>query len=201
MKLYYSPGACSLAPHIVLREAGLEFEAIEADIRNKTLPDGSSYLAVNPQGAVPALGLDNGEVLTQNVAIMDYISDQAPAKHMIPEDGMAHYRVMELLAYITSEVHKSHAPLWNPSATEEAKQAARELIMKKYDYLATRLGDGPYLTGEAFTPADAYLFVMLGWAAMKDIDLSRVPALVAFHKRVGERPAVQAAMRAEGLIK
>lgn len=200
MKLYYAPGACSLAPHIALREAGLDFEPIKTDLRAKTLPDGSDYFAVNPQGAVPALGLDNGEVLTQNVAIMDYISDQVPAKHMIPEDGMAHYRVMELLSYITSEVHKSYAPLWNPTSSEEAKTAARELIAKKYDYLATRLGDGPYLTGEAFTPADAYLFVMLNWAGMKDVDLSRVPTLVAFHKRVGERPAVQAAMRAEGLI-
>lgn len=200
MKLYYAPGACSLAPHIALREAGLDFEPIKTDIRAKKLPDGSDYLAINPQGAVPALGLDNGEVLTQNVAIMDYISDQVPAKHMIPDDGMAHYRVMELLSYITSEVHKSHAPLWNPTSSEEAKTAARELIAKKYDYLATRLGDGPYLTGEAFTPADAYLFVMLNWAEMKDVDLSRVPTLVAFHKRVSERPAVQAAMRAEGLI-
>lgn len=200
MKLYYAPGACSLAPHITLREAGLDFEPVKTDIRAKTLPDGSDYLAVNPQGAVPALGLDNGEVLTQNVAIMDFISDQAPDKGLIPEDGMAHYRVMELLAYITSEVHKSYAPLWNPSSSEEAKQAARELIAKKFDYLQTRLGDGPYLTGDAFTPADAYLFVMLNWAVMKGVDLSRVPALVAYHGRVGERPAVQEAMRAEGLI-
>ncbi len=200
MKLYYAPGACSLAPHIALREAGIEFEPVQADIRNKTLPDGSSYLDVNPQGAVPALGLDNGEVLTQNVAIMDYISDQVPDKAMIPTDGMAHYRVMELLSYITSEVHKSHAPLFNPTATDDARTAARELIAKKYDYLQTRLGEGPYLTGEAFTPADAYLFVMLTWAGPKGVDLSRVPNLVAFHDRVKQRPAVQEAMRVEGLI-
>lgn len=200
MKLYYAPGACSLAPHITLREAGLDFEPVKTDIRAKKLPDGSDYLAVNPQGAVPALGLDNGEVLTQNVAIMDYISDQAPDKGLIPEDGMTHYRVMELLSYITSEVHKSYAPLWKPDSTEEAKTAARELIAKKFEYLQGRLGDGPYLTGDKFTPADAYLFVMLNWAGMKDIDLSRFPALVAYHKRVGERPAVQEAMRVEGLI-
>ncbi len=200
MKLYYAPGACSLAPHITLREAGIDFEPVQADIRAKTLPDGSSYLAVNPQGAVPALGLDSGEVLTQNVAIMEYISDQAPQKALIPADGIAHYRVIELLAYITSEVHKSHAPLFNPAASQEAKQAARELIMKKYDYLQTRLGEGPYLTGEAFTPADAYLFVMLNWAEMHDIDLSRVPQLVAFHERVKQRPAVQEALRVEGLL-
>lgn len=198
MKLYYTPAACSLAPHIALREAGIDFEPIQADIRNKTLPDGSSFLDVNPQGAVPALGLDNGEVLTQNVAIMAYISDQVPDKAMIPAKGMAHYRVLELLAYITSEVHKSHAPLFNPSATEDAKTAARELIAKKYDYLQTRL-EGPYLTGEAFTPADAYLFVMLNWAKMKDVDLSRVPELVAFYDRVKQRPAVQEAMRVEGI--
>jgi len=200
VKLYYAPGACSLAPHITLREAGIDFEPVQADIRAKTLPDGSSYLAVNPQGAVPALGLDSGEVLTQNVAIMEYISDQAPQKALIPADGIAHYRVIELLAYITSEVHKSHAPLFNPAASQEAKQAARELIMKKYDYLQTRLGEGPYLTGEAFTPADAYLFVMLNWAEMHDIDLSRVPQLVAFHERVKQRPAVQEALRVEGLL-
>lgn len=200
MKLYYAPGACSLAPHITLREAGLDFEPVKTDIKAKKLPDGSDYLAVNPQGAVPALGLDNGEVLTQNVAIMDYISDQAPDKGLIPESGMTHYRMMELLSYITSEVHKSHAPLFNPAASEEAKQAARELIAKKYDYLQTRLGDGPYLTGEKFTPADAYLFVMLTWADQKNVDLSRVPELVAFKTRVAERPAVQEAMRVEGLI-
>lgn len=199
MKLYYFPGACSLAPHIALREAGVDFEPVKADIRNKTLPDGSSYLDVNPQGAVPALGLDGGEVLTQNIAIMEYISDQVPQKAMIPAEGIAHYRVIELLAYISTEVHKSHAPLFNPASSEEAKTAARELIAKKYDYLETRLGDGPYLTGEAFTPADAYLFVMLVWAGMKDVDLSRVPGLVAFRERVKARPAVQEAMRVEGL--
>ena len=200
MKLYYAPGACSLAPHIALREAGVDFEPVRTDIRNKTLPDGSSYLDVNPQGAVPALGLEGGDVLTQNVAIMEYISDQAPEKALIPADGLAHYRVIELLAYISSEVHKSHAPLWNPASSEEAKQAARELVAKKYDYLQTRLGDGPYLTGEAFTPADAYLFVMLSWAEMKGIDLSRFPQLAAFFERVKQRPAVQDAMCAEGLI-
>lgn len=200
MKLYYYPGACSLAPHIALREAGMDFEAVKADIRNKTLPDGSNYLDVNPQGAVPALGLDDGEVLTQNIAIMEYISDQVPQKAMIPAGGIAHYRVIELLAYISTEIHKSHAPLFNPASSDEAKTAARELIAKKYDYLETRLGDGPYLTGEAFTPADAYLFVMLFWAGVKDVDLSRVPKLVAFQDRVKARPAVQEAMRVEGLV-
>ncbi|HZF41874.1 MAG TPA: glutathione transferase GstA [Sphingomonadaceae bacterium] len=200
MKLYYAPGACSLAPHIVLREAGLDFEPVKTDIRAKTLPDGSDYLAINPKGAVPALGLDGGEVLTENAVVMQYIADQAPASGLIPASGTARYRVLEWLSYIGSEVHKSYGALWNPASSDEAKQAARELVGKKFDFVAGRLGDKPYLTGDNFSPADAYFFVMLSWTRMHGIGLSRWPTLIAFQDRVAARPAAQAAMRAEGLI-
>lgn len=200
MKLYYSPGACSLAPHIALREAGIAFEPVKTDIRAKKLPDGGDYFAVNPKGSVPALGLDSGDVLTENAAILQYIADAAPGGGLIPASGLGRYRVLEWLSYVGSELHKSYGMLWNPKASEEAKQTARELVAKKFDYVQARLGEGPYLTGETFTPADAYLFVMLDWTKMHGIDLARWPALVALQERIAARPAVQAAMRAEGLI-
>ncbi len=200
MKLYYAPGACSLAPHITLREAGTVFEAVETDLRAKTLPDGSDYLAVNPKGAVPALQLDDGDVLTENAALLQYISDMAPQAGLIPASGTARYHVLEWLTYVSSELHKSFGPLWNPASGDDAKQAARDLLAKKFDYVQRALGDEPYLTGDSFTPADAYLFVMLNWTAMHGIDLSRWPALVALQQRIAARPAVQEAMRTEGLI-
>lgn len=200
MKLYYAPGACSLAPHITLREAGLAFEPVKTDIRAKKLPDGGDYLAINPKGGVPALGLDGGEVLTENAAILQYVADLAPESDLIPAEGLARYRVLEWLTYVSTELHKGFAPLWNPASAEDAKQAARDLLAKKFDYVQTRLDERPYLTGEGFTSADAYLFVMLNWTAIHGIDLERWPALVALQHRIGDRPAVQEAMRAEGLI-
>lgn len=204
MKLYYAPGACSLAPHIALREAGLAFEPVKTDIRAKKLPDGGDYLSVNPKGGVPALGLDDGpnagEVLTENAAILQYVADMAPDSGLIPAEGLARYRVLEWLTYVSTELHKGFAPLWNPAAGEDAKQAARDLLAKKFDYVHGRLGNGPYLTGETFTPADAYLFVILNWTAMHGIDLARWPGLVAFQERMAARPAVHEAMRVEGLI-
>ena len=201
MKLYYSPGACSLAPHITLREAGLAFEPVKTDIRAKKLPDGSDYFAVNPKGAVPALQLDDGDVLTENAAVLQYIADQAPGAGLIPASGAARYHVLEWLSYVGSEVHKSYGMLWNPASSDEAKQVARDLLAKKFDFVAGQLGEKPFLTGETFTPADAYFFVMLSWTRLKNIDLSRWPTLVAFQERVAARPAVQEAMRAEGLIR
>lgn len=200
MKLYYSPGACSLAPHIALRETGQAFEAVETDIRAKTLPDGSDYLVVNPKGAVPALGLDDGGVLTENPVVLQYISDRAPQAGLIPADGVARYRVLEWLNYVGGDIHKSYGPLWNPASGDDAKQAARDLVAKKFDYVVGKLSDGPYLTGETFTAADAYLFPMLNWTQMHGIDLSRWPALAALQARIAARPAVQDAMRAEGLV-
>ena len=193
MKLYYYPGACSLGPHIVLREAGAPFEAINANIRTKTLPDGSDYLAVNPKGAVPALQLDTGDVLTENTTIMQYVADMGGTDDLIPKSGIARYRQLEWMSYVSSEIHKTHAPLFNPQAGEDAKAMAKEMLAKKYKYVVGALGDKPYLTGDAFTPADAYLYVMLTWAKKFGIETG----LDAYRDRVAARPAVQEAERVE----
>ena len=193
MKLYYYPGACSLGPHIVLREAGAPFEAVNADIRTKKLPDGSDYLSVNPKGAVPALQLDTGDVLTENTTIMQYVADMGGTDDLIPKSGMARYRQLEWLSYVSSEVHKTHAPLFNPAAGEDAKTMAKEMLAKKYKYVAGELGDKPFLTGDAFTPADAYLYVMLTWAKKFGIETG----LDAYRDRVAARPSVQEAERVE----
>jgi len=200
MKLYYAPGACSLAPHIALREAGLDFEPVKTDIRAKKLEDGSDYVAINPKGAVPALGLDGGEVLTENAAVLQYIADMAAADRLMPSSGLGRYRVLEWLTYVSSELHKGFGPLWSPTSSDEAKQGARDLLAKKFDFVQAQMGEQPYLTGDNFTPADAYLFAILGWTGMHGIDLSRWAGLSAFQKRVAARPAVREAMRVEGLI-
>ena len=200
MKLYYTPGACSQAPHIALNEAGLAFKPVLVDLRAKKLPDGADYFDINPKGSVPALGLDDGEVLTENAAILQYIGDQAPASGLLPQLGdFRRYRVLEWLNYIATELHKGFGPLWNPASTAEAKDSARDLLAKKFDYVQQRLGDGPYLIGDGFTAPDAYLFVILGWTQMHGIDLQRWPGIVAYVARVSERPAVEATLRTEGL--
>jgi glutathione S-transferase len=199
MKLYYTPGACSQAPHIVLREAGMDFELVKVDLAAKRLESGEDYRTINPKGAVPALGLDDGQVLTENGVVLQYVADQAPAAHLIPPFGtMARYRLLEWLNYIATELHKGFGPLFNPATPEEFKAATRELIGKKFDYVQERLGGGPYLMGEDFTIADAYLFVILGWTHMHRIDLSRWPALADYRGRIAQRPAVKAALHAEG---
>jgi glutathione S-transferase len=201
MKLYYAPGACSLAPHIALHEAGLSFDPVKVDLRAKKLEGGEDYWTINPKGAVPALGLDDGEVLTENAAVLQYIADQVPASGLLPPVGdLRRYRVLEWLNYVATELHKGYGPLWNPGSTDEAKQATRELLAKKFDYVQQQLGERPYLLGQAFTLPDAYLFVMLTWMRIHQIDLSRWPGLTAFSERVKARPSVQAAMRAEGLV-
>jgi glutathione S-transferase len=201
MKLYYAPGACSLAPHIALHEAGLSFDAVRVDLKAKKLEDGEDYWAINPKGAVPALGLDDGQVLTENAAVLQYIADQAPASGLLPPLGdLRRYRVLEWLNYVATELHKGFAPLWNPASTDEAKQATRDLLSKKFDFVQKQLGNGPYMLGKAFTLPDAYLFVMLTWTRIHQIDLARWPGLTAFFDRVKARPAAQAAMRAEGLV-
>jgi len=201
VKLYYTPGACSLAPHIVLHEAGLSFDPVKVDLRAKKLEGGEDYWAINSKGAVPALGLDNGEVLTENAAVLQYIADQAPSSGLLPAVGdLRRYRVIEWLNYVSTELHKGFGPLWNPASSAELKEETRTLLAKKFDYVQERLGSGPYLMGDAFTLPDAYLFVILGWTKMHQIDLSRWAGLTAFAERVQARPAVQAAMRAEGLV-
>lgn len=199
MKLYYTPGACSQAPNIVLREAGMAFELARVDLASKTLETGEDYRTVNPKGSVPALLLDDGEVLTENAVVLQYIADRALGSGLIPAFGtFERYRLLEWLNYIATELHKGFGPLFNPATSEEAKAATRELIGKKLDFVEERLGAGPHLTGEPFTVADAYLFAILGWTRMHHIDLERWPGLAAFRRAVMQRPAVKTALHSEG---
>ncbi len=202
MQLYFSPGACSLASHITLREAGLPFDLKRADPKTKKLEDGSDYFAINSKGAVPALKLDNGQVLTEGVAIMQYVADQKPESGLAPKNGtLERYRVQEWLNYITSEVHKSFSPLWNPSADPAVKAYASENLFKKFDWVNGQLAGKKFLTGDTFTVADAYLFTVVNWTNFLCIDLAKWPALKEFQARVAARPKVQEAMAAEGLNK
>lgn len=202
MQLYYAPGACSLASHITLREAGLPFDLKRADTKTKKLEDGSDYFAINPKGAVPALKLDDGQVLTEGVAIMQYLADQKPESNLAPKNGtLERYRVQEWLNYITSEVHKSFSPLWNPAADPAVKQYALDNLTKKFEYLNQQLTGKKYLTGDTFTIADSYLFVVLNWTNFLNVDLSKYPAIKDFQARVAARPKVQEALAAEGLLK
>ncbi len=199
MKLYYAPGACSMAPHIVLREANIAFDLVKTDIRAKKLEDGSSYLAINPKGSVPALQLEDGTVLTENAAILQYVGDLAPESGLFPRLGdFERYRVLEWLNYVATELHKGFGPLWNPATPNEQKEATRRLIGAKFDYVQGRLGDGPYLLGERFTLPDAYLFVVLNWTQIHQIDLARWPGLTAYQQRVAQRPRVAETLGAEG---
>ena len=200
MKLYYTPGACSQAPHIVLREAGLPFELVQVDLAAKRTASGEDYPSINPKGAVPALGLDDGSLLTENAVILQFLADQKPDAGLIPAGGMERYRVLEWLNFVATELHKGFGPLWNPATPAEFKQVTREQLGKKFDYLQDALRDRPYIAGERFTIVDAYAFVVLNWTAMHDIDLSRWPGLTAFAARVAQRPAVRRTLVAEGLL-
>ena len=202
MKLYYSPGACSLSPHIALREAGLPFELVLASTKTKKLADGSDYLAINPKGQVPLLELDNGERLSEGPAIVQYVADQVPASGLAPAAGtLARYRVVEWLNFITSELHKSFSPLFSPDTPEDYKPIVRNRLLARLAYVNERLEGQSYLLGEQFTVADAYLFVVSGWGQYVGVDISALSHLEAFRARVAARPAVQDALRAEGLIK
>ena len=202
MQLYFSPGACSLASHITLREAGLPFDLKRADTKTKKLDDGSDYLAVNSKGAVPSLRLDSGEILTEGVAIMQYIADRKPDSKLVPATGtIERYRVLEWLNYLTSEVHKSFSPLFNPNAAPEVKAYTTANLEKKLDWTNAQLSGKRYLTGDTFTVADAYLFTLVNWTYFVGIDLGKWPALKQFHDRVAARPKVQEALDAEGLNK
>jgi glutathione S-transferase len=202
MQLYFSPGACSLASHIALRESGLPFDLKLTDVKNKKLEDGSDFFAVNSKGAVPALRLDNGQVLTEGPAILQYVADQSPGSHLAPKNGtLERSRVQEWLNYITSEIHKGFSPLFNPTADPKVKEYAIQNLEKRFDWLNKQLTGKQYLTGETFTIADAYLFVVTNWSNFVGIDLGRWPALQDFQARVAARPKVQEAMEAEGLLK
>ena len=202
MKLFYSPSSCSLSPHIVLRELGLPFEMKKVNTKDKTIEGGGDYWKVNGRGYVPALELDNGEVLTEGPAIVQYLADQKPEAGLLPKAGsFERYRVQEWLNFITSEIHKSFSPLFRPNTPDEYKTISKENLAKRFDWLNEQLKGKDYLTGKSFTVADAYLFVVLGWTKPLAIDLSRWPNLAAFHARVAARPKVKEAMVAEGLIK
>jgi len=201
MRLFYSPGACSMASHIMLREVGGPFAMERVDIRAKTTESGVDYRTINPKGAVPALMLDDDTVLTEGVAIMQYVADAAGATGLVPAAGLARARVAEMLNYVASEVHKSYSPLFGPGVSAEAKAEQLAVLDTKLGWLESVLSDGRvYLTGDAFCPADGYLFTVTNWSKSLGHDLSGFPLIEALRGRVAARPAVQAAMKAEGLI-
>jgi glutathione S-transferase len=202
MKLYYSPGACSLSPHIVLRESGLPFTPVMASTKTKKLADGTDYLTINPLGYVPLLELDNGERLTEGPAIVQYIADQVPDKKLAPANGtMERYRLQSWLNIIGTELHKGFSPLFTPGMPEEAKTMARERLLGRLKWVDSQLEGKQFLMGDTFSVADAYLFVVQNWANFVQLDISGLKHLGAFAARVGARPAVQEALRAEGLLK
>jgi len=205
MKLYFSPFACSLSPHIVAHEAGIPLGLVQVDTGTKQLKntggdfDGvSDFWKINPKGYVPALELDNGEVLTEGPAIVQYLADQKPDAKLVPAAGtLARYRVQEMLGYINSELHKTYSPLFNPKTTPELRADREAYLRKRYALIESTLAGKSYLFGEQFTVADAYLFTVTNWANFVKLDLSEFPNLVAFQARVAARPAVQAAIAAE----
>lgn len=202
MKLYYSPGACSLSAHIALREAGLAFEAIAAPTKTHQLPDGSDYYRINPLGYVPLLELDDGSRLREGGVIVQYVADQVPHKNLAPANGtMARYRLQEWLSFISSELHKSFGPLFSPATPDDLKAAAKEKLQKRFQFVDEHLSGKDYLSGSDFSVADGYLFTVTSWAPRVGLDLSALAQLQAHAKRVAARPAVKAAMEAEGLLK
>jgi glutathione S-transferase len=202
MKLYYSPGSCSLASHISLHETGLPFETDRLIKSTKMTVGGEDYMQVNPKGYVPAIRLDDGSILTEGAAVLQYIADRKPDSGLAPVAGtMARYRLQEWLTFISSELHKSFSPFFNKDATDDVKANARNLLTKRLAYVETQLADKPYLLGDHFTVADAYLFVVAGWSGHVGFDLSPFPKLMEYLARIAARPAVQAAMKAEGLLK
>ena len=202
MKLYYAPGACSLSPHIVARELGIPVELKKVNTKDKTIEGGGDYWKVNGRGYVPALELDNGEILTEGPAIVQYLADQKPDAGLAPKSGtFERYRLQEWLNFLTSEVHKQFSPLFKPNTPDDYKKIARENIATRFDWLDKQLAGKEYLMGKQFTVADAYAFVLIGWSKIQGIDLARWPNLAAYHKRVGARAKVQEALQAEGLLK
>jgi glutathione S-transferase len=200
MKLYYLTGACSLASYICLIEAGQKFDAYEVDRATKKAADGKDYLTINPKGYVPALVLDNGEVLTENVAVLSYIASLDKAGKLAPAPGTwAYYRLLEWLGFINSEVHKTMGALFKPNTSEDVKAAARELVVKRYEHIEKLLGDTPFLTGGHFTVADAYLYVTLSWRERVNVSVAHLPKLTAYYERCRARSSVQQARKEEGL--
>ena len=201
MKLYFSPGACSLSPHIVLREAGIAFDLVRVDLRAKKTEKGEDFLAINPKGQVPTLQLDDGAVLTEGPVIVQYVSELAPAAGLTGKAGtMSRWRVLEWLNHVGTELHKGFGPLFRPNTPDAYKEIARANLGAKFDALEKTMSDGrAWLMGDAFTAADAYLFTVMNWGRLTGIDIARWPTLAAYHARVAARPKVQEAMAAEGL--
>jgi glutathione S-transferase len=202
MKLYYAPGACSLAPHIVAREAGLALELEKVDLASGRTEKGAAFSEINPKGYVPALALDEGGVLTEASAIVQYLADKAPQARLAPPAGtMERYRLLEWLGFISTEIHKGFGPLWNPKMPEAAKDLAKAALAKRFAHLDGQLAQRPFLMGERFTVADAYLFTVANWVNFHAIDIAPYRHLKAFLERVAGRAKVREAMTAEGLIK
>jgi glutathione S-transferase len=202
MKLYFAPGACSLSPHIVLREAGAKFDLEQVNNQEKKTKSGLDYWGINPKGQVPVLELDNGERLTEGPVIVQWIADQNPAAGLIPAAGkLERYRVQEWLNFTTSELHKSFGPIFRPTTPDAYKAISKENLGKRFDWVDKQLAGKDYLMGGTFTVADAYLYTILRWAARVDIDLAKWPNLKSYVERVTARPKVQEALKAEGLIK
>ena len=198
MKLYYSPGACSLSPHIAMHEAGLAFEPVLASTKSHKLQDGTDYYGINPLGYVPMLELDDGTRLREGPAIVQYIADLAPTKNLAPANGtLSRYRLQEWLTFIGTEIHKGYSPMFNANMPEQAKTMARDKLKTRYEWLNRELDGKDYLMGEHFTVADGYLFTVTNWAKPTGFDLSPYPHVLAWHARVGARPAVQEALKAE----
>ena len=201
MKLYYSPGACSLSPHIVARELGLPITLQKVNTKDKSMEGGGDFWKVNARGYVPVLELDNGERLTEGPAIVQYLADRKPDAGLAPKAGtIERYRLQEWLNFLTSEVHKQFSPLFRPNTPEDYKPIAKQNLASRFDWIEQQLAGKDYLTGKQFTVADAYLFVLLNWTKPTQIDLSKWPNLQAFQKRVAARPKVKEAMQFEGLI-
>jgi glutathione S-transferase len=201
MKLYFSPGACSLAPHIALSELGLPFTLAKVDLRRHALADGTDYYTINPKGYVPLLELDDGTRLAEVAVILQYIADRVPGTLAPAFGGIERYRVMEWLNFIATELHKQFGPLWHPTTPAATRDEQKKRLASRFEYLAGMLDSQPYLTGPSFTVADAYLFTILNWAPMLDVDLSPYSALRQLQARVAARPAVRRALVAEGLVK
>lgn len=201
MKLYYSPGACSLSPHIVLNEGGFTYDTERVDLASGKTETGADYRAVNPNGYVPALLLDDGQVLTEGPAIIQYLADRVPEKRLAPPAGtMERYRLMEWLNFISTELHKGFGALFNPQAPEDWKDIVKAQLICRIEHASQRLAGKTYVMGDDFTVADAYLFTVLGWGKYVGVDLAPWPTLTAYLGRVAARPAVQAALKAEGLV-
>ncbi len=202
MKLYYSPGACSLSPHIVAHELGIPVTLVKVDTQKKVTESGADFWAINPKGYVPTVELDNGQVLTEGTAIVQYLADSKADGKLAPAAGsFERVRLQEMLGYINSELHKSYSPLFNPKTTAETRAEREEYLRKRYGLIEKQLEGKQYLFGDQFTVADAYLFTVTSWAGYVKLDLSAFPNLLAFQARVSARPAVQAALKAEGLTK